>query len=113
MDGYFEAGETVFIEFTIENIGNGNGYGVEGYLTSDSTDLNFTEPYIYFNNLAPTESDTSSYAILEIPLTAKNQTANFTLYLTAFDSKGHLITQQILITITLVELPSPEINLLY
>jgi len=113
MDGYFEAGETVYIEFTIENIGNGFGYDIAGYLTSDSTDLNFTEPNVYFNNLAPTVSDTSSYAILEIPLTARNQTANFTLYIAAYDSKGHLVTQQILITIAIVELPSPEISLLY
>jgi len=112
-DGLFEAGETIYAVFEIENIGQGNGYSIEGFLSSDNPDLNFTDPDVWFYDLAPSESDTSSYAIFNVPLTARNQTANFTLYLTAEDSKGHIITQQFLIVLEIVEAPSPEISLLY
>ncbi|MHA1222769.1 MAG: hypothetical protein ACTSP3_05845 [Candidatus Heimdallarchaeaceae archaeon] len=112
-DGYFEAGETVDIEFTIENIGVGSGYNIFGIITSNNPDLNITTAEVFFADLNPTELGLSTRAMIDIPLTAINQTAYFTLYLIAEDSKGHLVTQEIIISIDITEAPLPEIDLLY
>lgn len=111
-DGLFEAGETVEIEFTVQNIGESNAFDVSGVITTDNPDLNIIRSNVTIGNLAASASTTSTRAIIEIPLTAKNQTATFTLYLTAKDVKGHEIYHIFNITIDITELPSPVITLL-
>lgn len=112
MDEYFEAGETVEIEFTIKNIGDGNGYDITGYVTTDNPDLNFTNTIVEFDNLAPSQTSTSTKAILEIPLTANSQIAIFTLHIRAQDSNGNYVNTEFNITIEITQAPLPEITLL-
>ncbi|MFX0172730.1 MAG: hypothetical protein ACFE9L_12505 [Candidatus Hodarchaeota archaeon] len=111
-DGLFEAGETVEIEFTVQNIGESNAFDVSGVITTDNPDLNITRSNVTLGNLAASASTTSTRAIIEIPLTAKNQTATFTLHLIAKDVKGHEILHMFNITIEITELPPPKLTLL-
>lgn len=111
-DSLFEANESVEIEFTVQNIGESEAFSVSGYITTDNPDLNITSPQIYIGNLAVSVSDISSRAFVEIPTTAKNQTATFTLHLTTIDAMGHKIYQNFNITLNIVELPPPNISLM-
>lgn len=110
-DSLFEANESVEIEFTVQNIGESVAFSVSGYITTNNPDLNITSPQIYIGNLAVSVSDISSRAFVEIPITARNQTATFTLHLTTIDAMGHKIYQTFNITLDIVELPPPEITL--
>ncbi|MFX1284572.1 MAG: hypothetical protein ACFFB5_13005 [Promethearchaeota archaeon] len=111
-DGLFEAGETVKIEFTVQNIGEGNAFDVSGIITTDNPDLNITKANVTIGDVAAAASTTSTKATIEIPKTARNQTATFTLYLIAKDVKGHEVAQVFNITIDITELPTPIITLL-
>jgi len=111
-DGLFEAGETVEIEFTLENLGEGTGFDIQGEITTDNPDLNFTNSHVYFGDIAPYSSITSTKAILEIPQSARNQTANFTLHLSFEDSTGNVYSGSINISIDIIEAPLPKIDLL-
>ncbi|MFX1516752.1 MAG: hypothetical protein ACFFC6_10605, partial [Promethearchaeota archaeon] len=111
-DGLFEAGETVDIEFTVQNIGESNAFDVSGVITTDNPDLNITKANVIIGDVAAATSTTSTKATIEIPMTARNQTATFTLYLTAKDMKGHEVAQVFNITIDITELPIPVITLL-
>lgn len=111
-DGFFEAGETVEIEFNVQNIGEGDAFGVTGFITTDNPDLNLTLPYVIFDDIPASGSTTSTRATIKIPITARNQTATFSLYLTGNDMKEHETYQVFNITIDIVELPSPEIILM-
>lgn len=111
-DGLFEAGETVEIEFTVQNVGESNAFDVSGVITTDNPDLNITKANVIIGDVAAATSITSTKATVEIPLTARNQTATFTLYLTAKDMKGHEVAQVFNITIDITELPAPIIALL-
>ncbi|MHA1687585.1 MAG: hypothetical protein ACTSYD_14475 [Candidatus Heimdallarchaeaceae archaeon] len=113
LDGKFEAGESLLIEFNIQNIGEGTGYNIAGYVTSDNPDLNITYPEVSFNDLAPNEEGGSTFARIDIPITARNQTAIFTLHLTAEDSKGHVLYWTFNISLEIIEKPSPIIELKY
>ena len=111
-DSLFEANESVEIEFTVQNIGESEAFSVSGYITTDNPDLNITSPQIYIGNLAVSVSDISSRALVEIPTTATNQTATFTLHLTTIDAMGHKIYQNFNITLDIIELPPPNISLM-
>ncbi|MFX0088213.1 MAG: hypothetical protein ACFFAU_21340, partial [Candidatus Hodarchaeota archaeon] len=111
-DGLFEAGEFVEIEFVIQNIGENDAFSVSGVVTTDNPDLNISSPQIYIGDLIVSESASSSRVFIEIPTTARNQTATFTLHLTTIDGLGHKIYQAFNITFDIVELPSPEITLI-
>ncbi|MFX0206215.1 MAG: hypothetical protein ACFFDT_09520, partial [Candidatus Hodarchaeota archaeon] len=111
-DGLFEAGETVDIEFTVQNIGESNAFDVSGVIITDNPDLNITKANVIIGDVAAAASTTSTKATIEIPMIARNQTATFTLYLIAEDTKGHEVAQVFNITIDITELPIPVITLL-
>ncbi|PWI49520.1 hypothetical protein CEE45_01635 [Candidatus Heimdallarchaeota archaeon B3_Heim] len=112
LDGLFEAGETVELEFSIQNTGEGEAYTVSGFVTSDNPDLNITNPHIVIGDLAVLGSGTSTRARIHIPVTARNQTAVFTLHIVCTDSNGHDVYQTVNITMDIVELLPPEITIL-
>lgn len=112
-DGLWEAGETVELEFDITNWGEGTAYDIYGYLTSSNPDINYTIPEVYFYDLDPYESGTSTRARRIISITAKNQTAYYILHIVAKDLRGNEYYFNFNISTQIVEKPLPELDLLF
>ncbi|MFX0121982.1 MAG: hypothetical protein ACFE9A_21525, partial [Candidatus Hodarchaeota archaeon] len=64
-DGLFEAGETVEIEFTIQNSGESDAFDVSGVITTDNPDLNITRDHVIIGDIATTAGTTSTKATIE------------------------------------------------
>ncbi|MFQ5981485.1 MAG: hypothetical protein ACE5OZ_25355 [Candidatus Heimdallarchaeota archaeon] len=112
VDGDFEAGETIEVEFTIQNIGAGVAENTVGVIISDDADLNISVAEAMFGDVGISESQTSTKTKMQIPLTARNQTATFILHLVAFDANGREISQAFNVSMEIVEAPLPQITLL-